>query len=65
VLWSIVLWLFKALVVVWALQLVVFALGVSLMSKRQRPSDQAVAEKREGEAITQHALELPVAEPAA
>lgn len=63
-LWSILLWLLKALVVVWALQLVVFALGVSWMSKRPRATNQAGAAKRKKEAIIQHGLEPAAEKPA-
>jgi len=65
VLWSIVFWFLKALVVVWALQLVVFALGVSLLSRRPRATNQAGAAKRKNEAIIQHGLEPAMEKPAA
>lgn len=57
VLWSILLLLLKALVVVWALQLVVFALGASLAAKRSTPAKQVFAAKRADEEIAQLGLE--------
>jgi len=41
VFWTTLVWLLKGLVVVWLLQLVVFAVGVSLFSKLSPPSGQA------------------------
>jgi len=64
VLWSILLLLLKALVIVWALQLVVFALGASLLAKRSTPAKQAVA-KRADEEIAQLGLEVHAEKPAA
>jgi len=65
VLWSILLLLLKALVIVWALQLVVFALGASLLAKRSTPAKQAFAAKRADEEIAQLGLEVHAEKPAA
>ncbi len=64
-LWSILLLLLKALVIVWALQLVVFALGASLLAKRSTPAKQAFAAKRADEKIAQLGLEVHAEKPAA
>jgi len=40
VFWTMLVWLLKGLTVVWVLQLVVFAVGVSLFSKLSPPPGQ-------------------------
>ncbi len=63
-LWTTVLWLLKALVVLWALELVVFAVGISFFRKAPKTSQPTAEAKRAArdEAITEVDLESPLSE---
>ncbi|MBA3375552.1 MAG: hypothetical protein H0U00_07030 [Actinobacteria bacterium] len=63
--WTIVVWLLKGLVVLWVLQLAVFAVGFSIASKVSRSSVRDAADRTaEDDVIADVGLESPVSKPA-